>query len=756
MTREQQHNTEEELLDQQWDAHVTGRTLIAEDPTIRELHAAQGPAAPSPLFVSQLRSMIEVAAQDQIGAQPKALARTEQSTLPITQAQIPQPIMRPVHHHRPGRMRGLGRAGKVVSVLLAASLLVAIAGAMIRYPFGDSNGTGAPTNQPPGTSIAAVSSPVVSNASEMASSADPGRTNEQPGPGPTGIPEIVGQADVTGSAMALGGNTLVIVDSDAVTALDATSLDQKWSVDVPYGVYTEPVIAGDAIYFGFTGQRDGTTVWLLGSDQPNQLVSLSLKDGSENWRIDGAGAYPVAPIVVNGTVYAVGTTKDAYRLGAYEPADGSIIWTAEPFDSQKTDGRPKVIPYLWMRLAYDSGLIAVNQLNGLSVYDAGAGKVVWTHEVTKPDLVDAPLIADGTVVVTIGHQSADAQNPGSAKVIALDLRTGQERWAQKPVSGNMFNNFSATQRGTDLVTAQFSADNEWELVAINAQSGDRAWSVPSWDTAADPGPNFWQNRDSTVIAGDQVFTLGVASDRGNQVRTLVTAREIATGDIDWTAVIDGTAETAPIVAGGKIYVLTDLYGLQVLGDSPDASDSTPESNVADLRDPVTCIYGPTESPLLGTPATDRTPVPAFDRMFAPMAPDDVPTLDPQNAVSQDVANAIQQRLDAFTTCTILGDYTLLFNFFSTDYYLRIREMGADRFNGRNGESGETAVRLMNDGTKLEISELQVLPDGRIGGQTVGNTHAYIWFVLEDGVYKIDEMHGIADRPEPEESPSPEE
>ena len=124
-------------------------------------------------------------------------------------------------------------------------------------------------------------------------------------------------------------------------------------------------------------------------------------------------------------------------------------------------------------------------------------------------------------------------------------------------------------------------------------------------------------------------------------------------------------------------------------------------------------------------------------------------------MSDDVADAIQERLDQFTTCTILGDPTLLFDFFSTDYYLRLHAMGADRFDGRYGESGVMAVRIMNDGSRMEISEVQMLPDGRIGGRARGDVNAYIWFVLEDGVYKIDEFHGIIEQA-PGESPSPSE
>jgi hypothetical protein len=499
--------------------------------------------------------------------------------------------------------------------------------------------------------------------------------------------------------------------------------------------------------------REGTTEHLLGADQPNQLVSLSLKDGSENWRIDVAGAYPVAPLVVNGTVYAVGTTKDAYRLGAYEPADGSIIWTAEPFASIKTDGYPEVIPYLWMSLAYSDGVIVVNQMRTLSAFDITNGKENWSHTVDAPDTVDTPIISNVFVIVKIGHSPMKDDESGSGRVAAFDLRTGDQQWSSDLETGT---SWSQALGNDTVIRAQVGEANEYLLTAFDVQSGEVQWTVPSWDSAADPGPTFSQLPDSAVTVGEQVITVGVASTRGDHARTLVTARDLTTGDIVWSVITDGITQTDPIIADGKVYLLSDFYGLQVLGEDPDAAPATPESNVSDLRDPVTCIYGPTDSPLLGNPTTDRTPVPAFDRWGAPIAPDDVPTFDSQNAVSQEGANAIQQRLDAFTTCTIRGDYTLRFNFFSTDYYLRIREMGADRFNGRNGESGELAVRFMNDGTQLEISELQVLPDGRIGGRTVGNTHAYIWFVLEDGVYKIDEMHGIANRPEPEESPSPEE
>src|SRR6476620_9055693 len=300
MTSNDQRIPDEQALDRQWDELVSGRATVTAEPLLRDLHAARQPGGPSPLFRAQLRSLIETAAQEQMPAR-QATATVERTVRePIRMARLRpvQPLRRPRH----ARMRGLTGAGKVASVLLAASLLVAMLASVIRYPFGGSNGTDSPATGAQ-TAIPAVSGSPEAMTSGP-SSADPGRTNQQPGPAPLGIPALVGHADVTGSAMALGGNTIVIVGNDRVTALDAGTLKQKCSVGVPYGWYTDPVIAGDAVYFGFTAQREGTTEWTLGTELPNQLVSLSLADGSEYWRIDGAGSAPTAPLVVNGTIYA--------------------------------------------------------------------------------------------------------------------------------------------------------------------------------------------------------------------------------------------------------------------------------------------------------------------------------------------------------------------------------------------------------------------------------------------------------------------
>ena len=50
---------------------------------------------------------------------------------------------------------------------------------------------------------------------------------------------------------------------------------------------------------------------------------------------------------------------------------------------------------------------------------------------------------------------------------------------------------------------------------------------------------------------------------------------------------------------------------------------------------------------------------------------------------------------------------------------------------------------MGEFLSLDTHSLQMLPDGRIGGMVNSPVmNFYVWFVQEDGVWKIDEYHRI--------------
>ncbi len=180
--------TQEALdLDQRWDELNAGnpalRRLDRGDQELRELVALDASAAPRPEFVSDLMG--------QIWAEARQIGSTEQST-PIAPIPLLEPV-RPVRRMR--RMRGLSGAGKVASVLLAASLLFAMMAALVRYPFTSTDGTGGPTVVAPGPQIPDVPMP----------GADPARTNVQARPQPDHAPRDQAEGGYRRDLDGLGG-----------------------------------------------------------------------------------------------------------------------------------------------------------------------------------------------------------------------------------------------------------------------------------------------------------------------------------------------------------------------------------------------------------------------------------------------------------------------------------------------------------------------------------------------------------------------
>lgn len=159
MTRNDQPRGADERLDQQWDDLVRGRPASDTDPIVRQLHARQSPE-PSPLFVSQLRSMIEAAAQEmparrQITTQAPALSRNLADEPRLLPPLVPA-------RRQPGRMRGVSFAGAIASAVIAVALLIAMVAAVVRYPFGSGKDPENPSTASQGTSIAAPAIPTPS------------------------------------------------------------------------------------------------------------------------------------------------------------------------------------------------------------------------------------------------------------------------------------------------------------------------------------------------------------------------------------------------------------------------------------------------------------------------------------------------------------------------------------------------------------------------------------------------------------------
>jgi outer membrane protein assembly factor BamB len=118
----------------------------------------------------------------------------------------------------------------------------------------------------------------------------------------------LGGALVRGPIVGEDGTLYIGTIAGGIFALDPSDGSILWQQLQPAGIWSQPLVVGDALYFG---------------DQQGRVVSLAIADGRELWSIDLG-----SPIVINPIVYGEGfllTTEDGQAT--LINWDGTRAWT---------------------------------------------------------------------------------------------------------------------------------------------------------------------------------------------------------------------------------------------------------------------------------------------------------------------------------------------------------------------------------------------------------------------------------------------
>lgn len=680
--------------------------------------------APSSRFVGQLRATLRQEAQQRMNTQREA-------TLP------PLP---PVTAQGPRRRQLTPRTshpvlGRIATAFVIAVVLIVSATGVRQWTSPDKR---TPIPAAFATETSFESTPGVGI---LTTSGDPARTNNQPGPGLRTAPQLLQRADIAGDSMALVDNVLVVVGPTEMTALDAVTLTTLWSADIRLGAISTPVIADGQIYL--TVARNTETAGSKAED--NQLIAFSLADGHEIWRADGAGAVPAQPIVSGDTIYSLGVADGLYRIGAYRVADGTAIW--------QTELGPSVGCCGIVGIALSDGLIAVSSVTAVSVYDANFGDRLWSKaQDGGGPYRGAPMIVGDRLIVSSGDLEIEGAPPTIGSISAYDLRSGTIVWTNESARTYVT---PLTVSGNALIYSGRWLDQEKDqLVHLAVDSGDVVWSVPMPEVESDVQQYGWLLGDlGPVIVGDSAYVVVSTppnSAGGAATSSLIAAIDLETGATTWTAQIDGMVQQSPIIVGGHIFAVTLDAGLFVLADGEEgATNATPASSATpgpgttvDLRVPTTCTAPSATSPLLGTlPATPS--IPGVAEWKEPINPSQIPS--GGTSVDSHVAEELARRFREYRSCSDLDPYTKVFGFFSTDFYVRLLAMDEWKYNTK-AEPWAIWIADMGVFLSLDTHSVQMLPDGRIGSLIHSPVmNFYVWWVQEDGVWKIDEYHWIGEK-----------
>ncbi len=328
------------------------------------------------------------------------------------------------------------------------------------------------------------------------------------------------------------------------------------------------------------------------------------------------GKLTASPIVYDGKVF---TLDAAGRVSAFATSGGSSVWRA----SVTPEGEKNAEKGYGGGLAADNGRLYVASGYGtVSALDPKTGKKLWERQIgvpirTSPTAAGDRLFfvtSDGELYCLSGADGAENwkfrslsdkasfitnASPAvdgdtvvvpfsSGDVVGLKVATGQAIWteslARTRTASSLAAMSDAARPALDGGVA-FAVGHAGRMVATNVRNGERLWSltIPSiqqpwvagdtifvvdtsgqamavtrrdgkiaW-TAKLPGEGSWSG---PVLAGNKLW---LASSKGGLVSV-----DASTGKVASTQDLGSPIFIAPIVAGGRMFVLTDAAKLIAL------------------------------------------------------------------------------------------------------------------------------------------------------------------------------------------------
>ncbi|MFO7170812.1 MAG: PQQ-binding-like beta-propeller repeat protein, partial [Chloroflexota bacterium] len=303
----------------------------------------------------------------------------------------------------------------------------------------------------------------------------------------------------TGSPPVIAKGLMLVETKDHLRAFDLRSGRERWSFDQP-GSYISPAIAGDQVFIRAEAGNKG------------ELIALSLDSGLPAWRFSPKrlssadnnyfGGHLTSPVIADGTVF-VGAGKELYALDA---ASGALRWE---FATQN---------YVTSSATVADGRVFISDFDYIYAIDQNSSALLWTYP-AKDAISFSAVATDRAVMVTSG-----------SAVLALDAATGQPLWEHSVM-------------GEKLIPAGAIGDVAFvksteTLYALNLADGKENWRYHNINFVSLP-----------ALAGEQVFVVsGIGAD------SAVLALNASSGESMWEQRIRSLASTAPIIAGGALYV----------------------------------------------------------------------------------------------------------------------------------------------------------------------------------------------------------
>jgi outer membrane protein assembly factor BamB len=316
------------------------------------------------------------------------------------------------------------------------------------------------------------------------------------------------------------GKVFTLDAGGTVSAFAAASGGRLWSADVT------PDNEKSKEGFGGGLALDGGR--LYAATGFGTVVAIDTGNGAVAWSKRVGEPIRSAPTAAGGKIYFVSAGNILYALNA---DDGEQLWTSR--------GLPQSATLLSNVSPAVSGgvVVAPFPAGDVAAFEVGSGKATWRDSLarTTETMASAVLgdparpVIDRGVVFAVSH---------GGKMIAVSESSGERLWTR---------NLASTQMPWVAGDTVYVIDLAGKLIALSRADGKVRWVSDLPSGARWSGP---------VLAGGKLWAVS-----GNG---LLVGADARTGQLLSQLDLDTPVFVAPVVAGGRMYILADNASLIAL------------------------------------------------------------------------------------------------------------------------------------------------------------------------------------------------
>lgn len=307
---------------------------------------------------------------------------------------------------------------------------------------------------------------------------------------------------------------------------------------------------------GWTSFRDGGASSIPKSSVPSEWNAESIQ-----WQRELPGYGQSSPILCRDRLYVTaveGSQKETNLLLAVDPGTGDVLFqrsflSSVPVPSKYSVARAAPTP------AVDEVAVYAFFESGDFVASSHDGETLWQRSLVKEygefdsvhGLGSSPALHGETLYLNVQHR-------GASYLLAIDKRTGENRWKVERPSGS---SWATPVVGRLAEAEQLVVSASGSVDGYDLGTGARLWTVEGLDGNSIPSP---------TIAGDRVFVGADQSERASaeKVRKSNCCIQVRRDGEAYRAEIVWSSERAlahyasPLVHDGHVYYVSKQGVLQ--------------------------------------------------------------------------------------------------------------------------------------------------------------------------------------------------